>query len=493
MAYELKQDLRLSQKLMLTPQLQLAIKLLQLSRHELVEAVREELESNPILEETARKNEEDLSADSTDDRTSQEVDWQEYVENYDDYNSSSSNFSGAASYGDDDFFERAPEPDKDLRTHLLWQVTYSNLSDEERKLAEFIVGNIADDGYLRMLDKGDKTDRSADISADIDEENFKEAVVEDIARLAGVTVEEAATMLYIVQELDPPGVGARTTSECLLLQAQRLPEKNTTVEAIVSGYLKELARKDYNAIASALSVEVEEVAEAASIITEELKPVPGSGFGSEEARVVIPDAYVEKVDGRYVVTLNDDGLPKLRISSHYKKMIKRKDTLGAEDKGYVQERFKSALWFIKSIHQRQGTLKKVVESIVKFQEEFLEKGLKYMAPLVLRDVAEDIDMHESTVSRVTTSKYLHTPRGIFELKYFFSGALAKTDGGGVTPEYIKEVIKGYIDGEDDKRPLSDQVIVGKLKEEGIVLARRTAAKYREELGFLSSSGRKKHY
>lgn len=485
MAYELKQDLRLSQKLMLTPQLKLAIKLLQLSRYELVEAVREELESNPVLEESVRKNEDAPNVDesASDDREPQEVDWQAYIEDYGEY-SGPSNLPGAAipQGDDDDFFEKAPEPGKDLGEHLMWQVTYSNLSDEEKKLAEFIVGNIADDGYLRVLDKSEQ-----------DEESFKDAVVDEIARLAGVTQAEAATILWIVQDLDPPGVGARTTSECLLLQAQRLPEKNTTVEAIVSGYLEELAKKDYRAIASAIGVEVEAVIEAAGIITEELKPLPGSGFGSDEGRVIIPDAYVEKVDGKYVVSLNDDGLPKLRVSSHYKKMLKRKDGLEAGDKGYVQERFKSALWFIKSIHQRQTTLKKVVESIVRFQEEFLDKGLKYMAPLVLKDVATDIEMHESTVSRVTTSKYLHTPRGIFELKYFFSGGLTKTDGGGVTAEYIKEMIKGYIDAEDDRRPLSDQVIVGKLKEAGIVLARRTAAKYREELGFLSSSGRKKHY
>jgi len=481
MAYELKQELRLTQKLLLTPQLQLAIKLLQLSRQELVDAVREELEQNPVLEDQGEVDGVETKTTAEAEAEKSEVEWQEYLAGVEGQKGSTLDFSQR---DDDAVFESQVTRDKSLREHLSDQLGVLTLvGDVERKVAEFIIGNIDDHGYLRMIDCKDGAS----------ETEIKDCTVAEIAILIAVDEAIVQSALDIVQSFDPPGIGTRTTKECLCLQARRLPGENPLVEAIIIGQLENLATKNYKVMARALGVTIDEVVEAALIITGQLNPMPGSGFGTEEARVVIPDAHIERVGGEYIVSLNDAGLPRLKVSSYYRQMLGSNGKQATEVKGYVQDKFKSALWFIKSVHQRQRTLKRVVESIVKFQKEFLNKGLQYLKPMVLRDVAEDIEMHESTISRVTTNKYVQTPRGIFELKYFFSIALSDSDGGDITAEYIKQNIKAIIDGEDSKSPFSDQQIVVKLNTDGMVLARRTVAKYREELGFSSSSRRKRFY
>ncbi|HLE08579.1 MAG TPA: RNA polymerase factor sigma-54 [Thermodesulfobacteriota bacterium] len=474
MGYELKQELRLSQKLLLTPQLRLAIKLLQLTRQELVDVIRQELEENPALEEGI-ENSEPLPAKEK----INEIEWQDYLEGAGNLAGTLPNFSVD---GEDEFYEKASSGGVSLREHLLWQLNYSNLGERERKVGEFIIGNIDEDGYLRVLDRGD-----------LNEEEYKVKTVEEISRLIGVGVNDVEDVLEFIQEADPPGAGARTLRECLILQAKRLPERNSVVEDVILNHLESLAKKDYKTIGRVMGISFENVVSAAKIITETLKPLPGAGFGMDESRAIVPDVYMEKVGSEYVVLLNEDGMPRLRLSRYYRNMLESNGEMAVSAKGYIQERIRSALWLIKSVHQRQRTFKRVAESIVRFQKDFLDRGLQYLKPLVLRDVALDIGMHESTVSRVTANKYAQTPRGIFELKYFFSTGLGKSDGSNTTAEYIKEKIRFIIEKEDPKKPLSDQQIVERLREFDIVLARRTVAKYREEFGFLPSSRRKNIY
>ena len=474
MGYELKQELRLSQKLLLTPQLRLAIKLLQLTRQELVDVIRQELEENPALEEGI-ENSEPLPAKEK----INEIEWQDYLEGAGNLAWTLPNWSVD---GEDEFYEKASSGGVSLREHLLWQLNYSNLGERERKIGEFIIGNIDEDGYLRVLDRGD-----------LNEEEYKVKTVEEISRLIGVGANDVEDVLEFIQEADPPGAGARTLRECLILQAKRLPERNSVVEDVILNHLESLAKKDYKTIGRVMGISFENVVSAAKIITETLKPLPGAGFGMDESRAIVPDVYMEKVGSEYVVLLNEDGMPRLRLSRYYRNMLESNGEMAVSAKGYIQERIRSALWLIKSVHQRQRTFKRVAESIVRFQKDFLDRGLQYLKPLVLRDVALDIGMHESTVSRVTANKYAQTPRGIFELKYFFSTGLGKSDGSNTTVEYIKEKIKFIIEKEDPKKPLSDQQIVERLREFDIVLARRTVAKYREEFGFLPSSRRKNIY
>ncbi|MBI5560196.1 MAG: RNA polymerase factor sigma-54 [Deltaproteobacteria bacterium] len=480
MVYELKQEFKLTQKLLLTPQLRLAIKLLQLTRQELLQVVRQELERNPVLEEEfGGENPEPPAPENGKSGLPNEMEWQEYIEKT---NEGFRPRTDLSDDGEESFFEKASAKGESLKAHLLWQLNCSHLSERAKKIGEFIIGNIDEGGYLRVIERGEDG-----------EKEYREKTVEEISRLIGVDASEIVTTLEFIHDLDPPGVGARTIEECLFLQAKRFPQRDSIVEGIILNHLESLAKKDYRAIARSMGLPVERVIESARVITETLKPVPGSGFGADEARVIMPDVYIEKVGGEYIVLLNEDGMPKLRISPYYKKIL-RDNGAGADGaRGYIRERFRSAMWLIKSVQQRQRTLKRVVESIVGFQKEFIDMGLMYLRPLVLKDVADDIGMHESTVSRVTTNKYAETPRGLFDLKYFFSNGLAAVDGSDVTVEYIKEKMRSVIDGEDPRNPLSDQQIVERLKGLGIVLARRTVAKYRDEFGFLSSTRRKSLY
>ena len=484
MAYELKQELKLTQSLVMTPQLQLAIKLLQLSRLELVEMVREEVQTNPVLEDVSAPEVASGSPEPPPQEPEKpEMDWDAYLQGQSEYRQGGIDFS-ARDEEEDDFMSNISAAGGSLSEHLAWQLGICGLNPEDSALGEFIIGNIDEDGYLRLLERD---------PASTDSEH-EAASVQEIARCAGVPVEDASRVLTAIQQFDPPGVGSRTLRECLLTQARFMDVRDTVVEDIITDHLEKLASRNYKAIARALGVQVEDVFEAARVINKSLNPTPGAGFGVDESRAIVPDVFIHKVGDEYVITLNEDGMPKLKISPYYRELLKSTGAATSDNaKGYIQDKLRSALWLIKSVHQRQRTVYRVVECIVRFQREFLDQGLKYLKPLVLKDVAAEIGVHESTVSRVTSNKYVQTPRGIFELKYFFSNGMSSGGGEEVTAEYIKEKVRKIIETEDPKHPLSDAQIADKLKEAGIVVARRTATKYREAMGFLSSSRRKAHF
>lgn len=483
MSLELKQELRMSQQLVMTPQLQQAIKLLQLSRMDLVDVVRQELMENPLLDESSeitasepkidsvselQKKEaesettKDVSADDAGaEKARDQIDWEAYVENY----STPTPGMGPQRLREDDLpgIEATLTRPTTLFDHLMWQLQLSDFTEQEERVAIELIGNIDDDGYLKGV------------------------TLEQIAETTGNDVEYVQEVLEMVQEFDPVGVGARDLRECLLIQA-RFFEYGAIVEEIISEHLDKLEKKNYQAIARAMDIDLDEVIEAARLIAQ-MEPRPGRPFENDEPRYITPDIYVKKIDGEYVTVLNEDGMPKLKISNFYRNVLK--SAQNGDTKKYVTEKLNSAHWLIKSIQQRQRTIVKVTESIVKFQRDFFDKGVEYLKPLILRDVADDIGMHESTVSRVTNNKYVHTPQGIYELKFFFNSSINRTDGDNLASEAVKSKIRQLIANEDHKNPYSDQKLVQLLRKDGIKIARRTVAKYREVMGILPSSKRKR--
>ncbi len=471
-----RQEMRLTQELVMTPQLQQAIKLLQLSRLELVDRVQQEMEENPLLEEVKEESangEAEPQASAADDSPEpqeppepekppeREIDWEQYLAYYD-----VGSLPDAPVDSDDDrpSYENFLAPETTLQDHLLWQLRLSHLTPEDKEIGVHIVGNVDEDGYLR-------------------------ATVEEIAETVGAGVERVEAVLATVQEFDPLGVASRDLRECLLRQAVERDLTDAAVRIIEHG-IKHLETKNYKKLAKDLGMEFDEVLEAAREIAE-LEPRPGRTFATTRVEYVVPDVFVVKEGDDYVVRLNEDGFPKLRVSRYYQSLLQDNSVDGKAAKGYIQERMQAALWLIKSIHQRQQTLYKVACSIVKFQREFLEGGITRLRPLILKDVAEDIGMHESTVSRVTTSKYLHSPQGTFELKFFFSSAIQSRDGDDLASRSVKARIREIVAREDGQEPLSDLKIAGILsKEFGLKIARRTVSKYRESLGILPSSARR---
>jgi RNA polymerase sigma-54 factor len=346
--------------------------------------------------------------------------------------------------------------------HLLWQLRMDGLPPEEQEIALELLGNLDENGYLTVD-------------------------IEDLAFQTRQDFDTVERVLRRIQQLDPPGVGARNVRECLLLQIRALGKEDSIAYRIVRDHLDLLEAKKYDRIARELGVSIEEVVNATQFIAT-LEPRPGRNFGEDETRYVIPDVFVHKVGDELVVTLNDEGLPRLRVSNYYRRILHEN---GAEDaKRYIQEKLRSAAWLIKSIHQRQRTLYLVTQSIVRFQRAFFEHGISHLKPLVLKDVAMDVGMHESTVSRATANKYVHTPQGTFELKFFFTSSLQTADGDEVSAESVKERIREIIAAENPRKPLSDQQIAKLLAKENIAIARRTVAKYREMMGLLPSSKRR---
>ncbi|MBN2427859.1 MAG: RNA polymerase factor sigma-54 [Deltaproteobacteria bacterium] len=483
MALEIRQQLKLSQQLVMTPQLQQAIKLLQLSRAELVEMVREELEKNPVLEEgneggdekDAGKETEEVAEevptkeeflDPADGRDRlKEIDWQTYFEDY-----TQETYAAGESAEDDEerpFYENVLTKKTSLSDHLKWQVNLSPIDDFGKRIASEIIGNLDDNGYLKTT-------------------------VEEVADVTGASIEEVEKVLFFVQDLDPTGVGSRDLRECLLKQVEQLEMQGSLAEKILRDHMDGLESRKYGQIAKALEVSLDDVLESAKIISN-LEPRPGRPFVQDDIHYITPDIFVYKVGEDYVVVLNDDGLPNLRISSFYRSALAGGEKVDEKTGEYVQDKMRSALWLIKSIHQRQRTIYKVTKSIVKFQRAFFDQGIEYLKPLVLRDVAEDIQMHESTISRVTTNKYVHTPQGLFELKYFFNSGINTTGGESIASESVKNKIEEIIAAEDSCKPYSDQKIVEILKKNGIEIARRTVTKYREMLGIGSSTERKRYF
>jgi RNA polymerase sigma-54 factor len=485
MALEIKQQLRLSQQLVMTPQLQQAIKLLQLSRLELADLVQQEIQENPVLEETIEADDElprevqadvddvvaptgEAPADVPENREASDaekigdIDWQSYAEAY-----PQTGFQGESREDDERrSLEATLTRRETLAEHLEWQLQFVELSDEERVAATWIIGNLDDDGYLR-------------------------ADLEEIARRSGVALEVVEATLAKLQRFDPAGVAARDLRECLLLQIDLLKIREPLVRTLVADHLDALQKRDFRGISRALGLTIEEVAVAARLVGR-LEPRPGRPFGGEDPVYIVPDIYVYKVGDDLHVVLNEDGLPKLRINALYRDVLARGGAGVAKDtRDYVQDKVRSAMWLIKSIHQRQRTIYKVMQSIIKHQREFFERGVQFLKPLNLRDVAEDIGMHESTVSRVTTNKYAHTPQGIFELKFFFNSSINRVEGDAIASESVKEKIRRIIQAEDPRRPLSDQRIAEMLRSANIDIARRTVTKYREAMNMLSSTKRRR--
>ncbi|MEN8142175.1 MAG: RNA polymerase factor sigma-54, partial [Thermodesulfobacteriota bacterium] len=424
MVLELRQQLKLSQQLVMTPQLQQAIKLLQLSRLELVAAIQQEIEENPVLEEMATEAEQ-IEADDDDrklepsakdessplpegEQTSevsmeptsslQEIDWQDYANEYEPLPSFKPE-------GDSDLPSRLDILSKkpNLQSHLHWQLSLADLTDEEKETGAFIIGNLDHNGRLQV-----------DLEA--------------IAEGTGCDEEMAEEMVLAIQDMDPPGVGASSVQESLLLQLARLGQGRSLAARIVRDHLPLMEKRNYAGIVKATGCSKSEVQAAIEVIVG-LDPFPGRQFADDEPHYILPDVYVYKVDDEYVIMMNDEGLPRLQVSNFYRQILKNEKAAPGGTKDYIQEKMKSAAWLIKSIQQRQRTIYRVVESIIKFQLDFFDNGVEFLKPLVLRDVAEDIEMHESTISRVTNNKYVHTPQGIFELKYFFNSAIERRDGG----------------------------------------------------------------
>jgi RNA polymerase sigma-54 factor len=484
MALELKQTVKLTQSLVMTPQLQQAIKLLQLSRLELQNTIQQELVENPVLEEALE--EESSSAELVDDENEPgeptttpeptqvqapevetptpstddmvgDLDWESYME---------SKPQTSLSRGDDD--RPALDANLTLATsltdHLIWQLGFIELEELEREIALRIVWNLNDDGYL-------------------------EEDLEAIASDTKTEVSEVEKVLARVQALDPVGVAARSLSECLLIQMRFAGITDGLAVRMVCQHLDGLQKHDFRGIARAENVELGEVAAAAKLIGS-FEPRPGRQYTGDEPVYITPDIFVHKLGDEYHVVLNEDGMPKLRVSAAYREVLANKEVNGKQTREYVREKLRSAIWLIKSIHQRQRTIVRVMESIIRFQREFFDKGPEHLRPLNLRDVADDIGMHESTVSRVTTNKYAQTPHGLFELKFFFNSSIRTSDGDGIASESVKEKILQIIKAEDARNPLSDQKIAEMLSDASIQIARRTVTKYREALRILSSTRRK---
>lgn len=476
MALEIKLNQKLSQTLVMTPQLQQAIKLLQLGRHEYLEVIENELLENPVLEDvrddesddSGAEREEARDAADAESKNSSEAPKEKLEQNptSDDPAQDLFGYNGKKSSGGEGerpSVEATVSSPEGLASHLLWQLRTSELSEEDQDIAALIIGNLDRNGYLCCT-------------------------VEEIAEEARRSAEDVENVLSIVHTLDPAGIACRDLRECLLIQLDQLGQSGTLIWHVVDQHLGDLELRRYDVIAKAQEVEVEDVYEAVKSI-QKLEPRPGRPFVDEAPVYITPDIYVRKVGESYVLSLNENGMPKLRLNPEYQALIDKKMGDSAE-REYLNDRLRSASWLIRSIHQRQQTIYKVTESIMKHQRDFLEQGVASLKPLVLRNIAADVGMHESTVSRVTTNKYVHTPQGVFELKFFFTSGL-KSGSGEVSSESVKERIRELISAENPKKPLSDQAIVNQLKSEGVDIARRTVAKYREMMGVLSSSRRKK--
>jgi RNA polymerase sigma-54 factor len=477
MAMEMKMNLNLkmSQKLVMTPMLQQAIKLLPLARLELAQLVRQEIIENPVLEELLEdENEQDqennqeesvpdedttIDTEQSSAAQDQEIDWDSYFQGNIDKGMS------VESYTEKPSIESTYKKEADLVDHLTWQLDLAVDTDSDKLIGSCIIGNIQSDGYL-----------CANLS--------------EIAETCNADEDNVLRVLKIIQNFEPSGVAARSLRECLINQARVHSEKNPYVEILIEKYLERLEDRFLPKVASELKIDLEDVLDALKII-KDLCPKPGFLFNSEKVDYVVPDLVVINTDKGYDVVLNDDGVPNLKVSPYYHNLLKT--TKEGQTKEYLEDKFRSALWLIKSIDQRRQTIYKVGKSIVKLQKNFLDDGLSYLEPMVLKDVAKDIEMHESTVSRITTNKYIDTPQGVFELKFFFHSGIKAYMGNAMSSIRVKNMIKEIINEEDGEKPLTDDQIVEALMRKNAKIARRTITKYRKELKIPPASKRKKWF
>jgi RNA polymerase sigma-54 factor len=492
MALEQKLNLRLSQRLVMTPSLQQAIKLLQMSKLELQDVLTQEIVENPLLEEeeeaaaaeqateaeteaeaaAAKQADAEVPAGPVDADTPpekerdsfDEIDFDSYFEDYLDsaYN--------PRQYEDSEQvpLENTLSRPQGLHEYLNWQLALADAEPPVREIAQYLIGNIDEDGYLR-----------------VSREEIRAAGYDDDR--------DVETALALVRSFDPPGVGASDLPDCLMMQIRALGIDNALIEKVITQHWGEFLNRQFAQLSRTLNVGLSQLQAVVEII-KNLEPKPGRKYSDERTIYVEPDVAVRKVGDEYVIQLNEDGLPKLRISAAYRRMLRGGNgAIGEEAATYLRDKMRSAVWLIKSLDQRQRTIYKVADSIVRHQRGFLEHGIEQLRPLVLRDVANDIGMHESTVSRVVSNKYIHTPRGLFPMKYFFHSGIDSTQGSEVSSLSIKSKIAKIVSDEDATRPHSDARIMQKLRAEGIQIARRTVAKYREELRIPSSSQRKQSF
>jgi len=477
------------QQMILTPKMQQAIEILQLSSLELEKYIEKELTENVLLEEEPTQNQEteDSSGDgSAEDHvavaeppeneepqksdTERDIDAEieSLMTSYSDYRYEGRDFSVSDQDGKRGFIENTAAEAESMTSSLMRQLSLSTDDPTDYKIGEWIISEIDDRGYFSSS-------------------------IEERAEKLGIEPEEIIRVLEIIQTFSPTGIGARNLSECLLIQLDASYTEHPWFEKLrelVRDHLEQLAKKQYPKIASALKISIQEVQDIAAVIAS-LEPMPGRYFGNRDVIYIVPDVIVKKVDGEYVIYTNDDGLPRLRISSFYKKLLKtHKDN--QQTKEYIRDKLRSAQWLVKNIQQRKETIQKVAQNIVDVQRDFFDRGIAHLRPLTLKEIAERIGMHESTVSRVTTNKYMETPRGIFELKYFFSSGIESSYGQATSSTSVKEMIRILIENEDKHKPFSDQKITELLNRRGLNIARRTAAKYREELGILSSKYRREY-
>ena len=467
------------QTLIITQRLQQALKLLQMPTLELQQALKAELERNPLLEEVddvedERENEEAKeeagAAEGTtetpeekpkDDAEDREVNWDDYwPDTYD---------APTAPRIDDpdaEFYERVPVTVKSLGDHLIDQLRLTERPEEDLALGEYLIGSIDENGYLQTT-------------------------VDEVAEATGVAPEKIEEILGFIQSFDPPGVGARNLQECLWIQLAQRKQEDTLAARIVQEQFDNLLNRRFSEIARHFKVTVEAVQAAGDMIAT-LDPRPGQAIAVEETKYVIPDLVVERVGEDYVVSLNDRNVPRLRISSAYAETMRKKQAGNEEARAFIKDKLSAAKWLIGTIEQRRKTMIKVMRRIVEEQRDFFERGVEGMKPLTLQQIANQIGMHESTVSRVTTQKYVQTPRGVFELKYFFSSGLQTEDGDDVSAKVAKEKISALVAEEDKRDPLSDQRIAELLQESGLKIARRTVAKYREALRILPARSRRRY-
>jgi RNA polymerase sigma-54 factor len=471
-------EIRHEQKQILTHKFGLrlvqAIGLLGLSDEELEAKLREEAERNPLLERPGdgadgESQEPPLERERLDAEAQRQLAWEAYL---DDVPSTPSN-RGNVALDDLPSLESTLVEQEDLASHLGAQLVLLRLNDAQRRIAALIVGNLDEDGYLRMPDvEGDPLFR--------------------LAREADVDLGLADRILRQIQRLEPRGCGARDLQECLLIQVAALKHPRAALLAtLIQRHLDALETWNLAPVARALRRPLAEV-EAAALLVRRLDPRPGRNYSTDEVRYITPDVFVHRTESGYTVVLNDDGLSRLRISPAYRQALRNGGAQSRAAREFLRQKQSSAEWFLRSIHQRQRTLRRVTESIVKFQRDFLDRGVGHLRPLILQQVADDIGVHESTVSRVTTAKYVHTPQGIYELKYFFTPSIGCLAGGSTSSEAVKSRIQRLVAQEDALHPLSDGRITDLLRAQGIDIARRTVAKYREELGVLTSRRRKRH-
>ncbi|MBN1884029.1 MAG: RNA polymerase factor sigma-54 [Candidatus Krumholzibacteriota bacterium] len=459
-------NVQMRQQLVMTPRLQQALKLLQMPTLELQQVLKQEIIQNPLLEEVDDVQEmmEDEAKEEEkekDEEDEEKIDWDEYFE---------TGFGLGSGFAEEeereDFLERVPVARQTFADFLMSQLRLVTEDEQTLRIGEYIIGSLDDSGYLTCS-------------------------LEDIARTFDVPVEDAERVLFVIQAFDPPGVGARDLKECLMIQLTARGLEDTLAARVVSEYFEEFKQKKYLDLSKKLKISLKEVQAQAEIIGT-LNPKPGLDVIAEGPKYVIPDLIVERVGEKYIVMLNDRNVPRLRISQSYRSELENNPQISKETQEFIQGRLKNAKWLIQTIEQRRRTMIKVMETIVDEQREFFEKGTSCLRPLTLQQVASRINMHESTVSRVTTNKYVQTPRGVYELKYFFSSSLSTEGGEEVSAKSAKLRIKQIIEKEDTKKPYSDQKIADILKQDGLIIARRTVAKYREQEGILPARHRKQY-